>query len=256
MKKRPADATAEDRFGCAVSISGDTLVAGVYGKDDDGNNSGAAYVFQRDFGGADHWGQIEKLKASDGAGGANFGYAVFIHGSTIIVSAYSAGAAYVFDRDAGGLDNWGETKILCDYFGSAVGISADTIVIGRPGSSDNGFMAGAAFVHERDDGGSDNRSQVKELLPIAAGELPGDHFGKSVDIDGDIAVVGAYSARDDYGSNFGTAYVFERDHLGPDNWGQFKMIMAFSAGASGDNFGWSVGRCERQLGGSGRTLRR
>ena len=172
---------------------------------------------------------------------------------TIIVGAHRAdpagtdsGAAYVYERDAGGIDSWGETRILhnggaYDLFGCAVGISADTMVVGAYHNTDNGFMAGAAFIHERDDSGADNWGRVNELLPVAAGELPGDHFGKSVDIDVDVAVVGAYAARDSYGSNFGTAYVFERDHLGLDNWGQFKMIGAFSEGASGDQFGWSAG---------------
>ena len=254
-KIRPSDAAEEDLFGLAVTLRADVLVAGSPQDDDDGSSSGAAYVFHRNFGGTDNWGQTMKLKASDAAEGDNFGYAVSIDGVSVIVGAHRAdpfgtgsGVAYVFEKDAGGFDNWGESKILNSvtggYFGYAVGLNVDTIVIGSPHNPDNGYMAGAAFVHERDDGGADNWGQVKELLPIAVGELPYDRFGKSVDIDGDVAVVGAPIARDSYGSNFGTAYVFERDHLGYDNWGQYKIIQAFSEGAYGDSFGCSVGVSE------------
>lgn len=245
-----SDSAAEDQFGWGVAIKGDILVVGSPYDDDDGNSSGAAHVFQRNFGGADNWGQFRKLTASNAEEEARFGASVSIDGDSIIVGAPGAnifgskGAAYVFERNAGGLDNWGEFKILYSSTGAtlgrAVGISTDTVVIGDYWNRDNGFWGGAAFVHERDHGGADNWGEVKELLPLAVAELPGNHFGKSVDIDEDIAVVGAYSGRDIFGSNFGIAYIFERDHLGINSWGQFKILQAGSEGAYGDNFGWSV----------------
>ena len=41
------DAASSDYFGTSVSISADTVVVGAYGNDDDGSESGSAYVFVR-----------------------------------------------------------------------------------------------------------------------------------------------------------------------------------------------------------------
>ena len=61
-----SDAEDDDRFGISVAISGDTVVVGAYGDDGWwGNDRGAAYVFERNKGGVDNWGQVKKLTASD-----------------------------------------------------------------------------------------------------------------------------------------------------------------------------------------------
>ena len=43
-----------------MAISGDTVVVGAYGEDGEGIDCGAAYVFERNQGGADNWGQVAK----------------------------------------------------------------------------------------------------------------------------------------------------------------------------------------------------
>jgi hypothetical protein len=50
-------------------------------------NSGAAYVFGRDQGGVDNWGQITKINVADGTPGDHFGNSVSIDGNTLIVGA-------------------------------------------------------------------------------------------------------------------------------------------------------------------------
>jgi hypothetical protein len=50
--------------------------------------SGSAYIFGRDQGGADAWGQVAKLTASDGASDDYFGWSVSIGGDTVVVGAY------------------------------------------------------------------------------------------------------------------------------------------------------------------------
>jgi hypothetical protein len=101
-KPRPLDLAAGDQHGHALAISGDTLVAGSHLDDDAGSSSGAAYVF--DASGID-WTQIAKLGASDAASGDEFGVAVAIDGTVIVVGApndddhgTSSDAAYVFTR--------------------------------------------------------------------------------------------------------------------------------------------------------------
>ena len=46
----------------SVSISGDTIVVGASRNDDDGIDSGSAYVFERNAGGANGWGEVAKTK--------------------------------------------------------------------------------------------------------------------------------------------------------------------------------------------------
>jgi spore coat protein U-like protein len=64
--------------------------------------SGAAYIFYRDQGGTDNWGQVQKIIANDGAAWDYFGWSVSINGGTVVVGAPStfgytnSGAAYIF----------------------------------------------------------------------------------------------------------------------------------------------------------------
>ncbi|MFQ5630494.1 MAG: FG-GAP repeat protein, partial [bacterium] len=96
----------------SVSISGDDIVIGADGDDDAGNASGSAYVFNRNQGGADNWGEVAKLTASDAETFDEFGNSVSISGDYAIVGAHKegvnssgVGAAYIFDRNQGGTDN-------------------------------------------------------------------------------------------------------------------------------------------------------
>jgi len=45
-KLLPADGAATDQFGVSVALGGDTAVAGANLDDDNGSNSGSAYVFR------------------------------------------------------------------------------------------------------------------------------------------------------------------------------------------------------------------
>ncbi|MBN2822340.1 MAG: FG-GAP repeat protein, partial [Coriobacteriia bacterium] len=47
QKALAPDGATNDYFGYSVAISGDTAVIGAYGDDDNGSNSGSAYVFTR-----------------------------------------------------------------------------------------------------------------------------------------------------------------------------------------------------------------
>ncbi len=238
-KLTAADAASSDMFGNSVSLSGDTAVVGAYRNDDAGGESGSAYVFIRDAGGA--WGQQAKLTASDGAADDYFGWAVSIDGNTAVVGAYvdddsagvNQGSAYVFVRDAG--DSWSEqAKLLAsdaeadDLFGASVSIHGDTVMVGA--SDDN--KAGAVYAFTRDGGGT----WTQEARLTAPSVTPYDWFGRSLSVNGDTAVLGAYGD-DDGGSWSGAAYVFIRDAGGA--WGQQAKLTA-SDPAAGNDFGCSV----------------
>ena len=56
------------------------MVAGAHFK----GGIGSAYVFGRNQGGADQWGQVKRLQASDGLGSDEFGFSVSVFGDTIM----------------------------------------------------------------------------------------------------------------------------------------------------------------------------
>ncbi len=106
-----SDGAADDFFAgrFSVAISGDTAIVGADRDDDNGLGSGSAYVYQRNEGGVDNWGQVTKITASDGAAGEFFGSSVTISGATAIVGAIfgegsvpGSGSAYVYQQDEGG----------------------------------------------------------------------------------------------------------------------------------------------------------
>ena len=247
-KLTASDGGDRDYFGVSVAISGDTAVVTAAGEAAGGLQPGAAYVFERDAGGADNWGEVSKLTASDGQAAEYhlFGDSVAVSGDTVVVGARLAfgfaGAAYVFERDAGGADNWGEVKKLTasdnqasfDHFGYSVAVSGETVLVGA--ELENG--GGAAYVYGRDEGGAGNWGQVKRLTSSdndGSGSI-GDWFGWSVAVNGDTAIVAAVL---DNQFRTAAAYVFGRDQGGADNWGEVKKLTASDAELY-DGFGSSV----------------
>ncbi len=224
------DGAASDRFGYAVSISGDRVIVGAYGHDAGASNAGAAYVFERNGSGA--WTQVVKLMASDPAEYDEFGWSVSINGDRAIVGADSkddgAGAAYVFERDGAGA--WTQVaKLLAgdreagDAFGYSVSINRDRAVVGAEAEDTGGEDAGAAYIFERDGAGAWN--QVVKLLAndIAAN----DEFGFSVSLEGDRTIVGADEKAAGDEDEAGAAYIFERN--GSGIWSQTAKLQASDA---------------------------
>ena len=71
LKLIASDGSAEDFFGNSVAVSGNTAVIGAPLDDDNGLESGSAYVFDVTTGQ-----ELFKLTASDGAANDNFGWSV------------------------------------------------------------------------------------------------------------------------------------------------------------------------------------
>ena len=110
-----SDGEIGDDFGHSVAFNGSTVVVGAWFDDIGGNpGQGSAYVFKRQGG---VWVEVQKLTASDGAAGDNFGLSVAVSGSTIVVGAWfddiggnpDPGSAYVFNLQDG---HWVETQKL------------------------------------------------------------------------------------------------------------------------------------------------
>ena len=155
-------------FGVAVALSGGRALVGAPGED-------AAYVFEEGPGG---WSEVARLTAAAAAAGDDFGRSVALDGDWAAVGAphrddlgLSAGAAYLFRRDAAG---WGEAAVLQaaggaagDQHGHAVALSGDRVVSGAWKADAAGTNSGAAHLWRTP--GSGCLSGDVGVLSVAAG---------------------------------------------------------------------------------------
>lgn len=245
-KVTPDDAERGDFFGYSVAIDGDTLVVGARLEDEVAKNAGAAYVFDRNLGGANNFGQVTKLMATGGEAKDQFGHAVAVDGSTILVGARLAdvggrnsGTAYVFDNVGG---TWTQTLELAppalakgDQYGFDVDVEGDLLLVGARKSNELEVDAGSVYLFDRNLGGTDNFGIANQFFAQDANSF--DWFGFSVDLHGDTVAIGR-PIRD--GKNrTGEVHVFQRNEGGPDVWGQVAQLTSPDA-ARKNQFGYSV----------------
>jgi hypothetical protein len=218
-----SDGAVDDRFGNAVSLYGDTALIGAKGDADHGTNTGSVYVFTRN---GTNWTQQTKLLASDGAEQDYFGEVVSLDGDTAFVGASSKDSTYVFTRTG---NTWtqkqelsvgwhfsisGDTALITHNkypyqpsvyvftrtgntwtkqtefvasdsslsFGYSVSLSGDTALVGDT------HGLGAAYVFTYTD-----NTWTQQYKLLASDGYEGDNFGTIVSIDGNIALIAAYS---------------------------------------------------------------
>jgi hypothetical protein len=124
-----------------------------------------------------------------------------------------------------------------DLFGTAVAVQQDTTVVGARGSDRNGVDSGAAYVYERDQGGSGAWGEAAILFSTSAN--PQDHLGDAVSIWGDTIVAGAGDFSGASGVPTGAAFVFGRDFGGPGAWGEGALLRPADLLAN-DEFGTAL----------------
>ena len=212
-----ADGAPYTRFGCAVSLDGDTALIGAYWGDGAEIDSGSSYVFIRN---GTTWVQEAKLLASDGAVDDLFGFAVSLDGDTALVGAYAdddsgaySGSAYVFTRTG---TTWEQRyKLLAsdgatfDFFGYSVALLGTTAFIGAMQNIGNGQYSGSTYVFNRT-----LETWMQQAKLVASDGGPGDCFGCSVSLDSHTALIGAFWD-DDNGNDSGSAYVFITENEPP-----------------------------------------
>ena len=154
-----------------------------------------------------------ELVAPDGDPSDFFGSSVALSGDTAIVGApdedtkgTDAGAAYVFVRTRGA---WVfEQKLVASdggpgqWFGHAVAIEGDVVVVGAPRADGVTSASGAAYVFVRTNGAWTQQQKV-----FGGDGKPGDTMGQAVAIAGGSLVAGAPS-EDTKGADAGAVYVF------------------------------------------------
>jgi hypothetical protein len=239
----PSDAEGGDEFGWSVALSGDRLLVGAkVGDAANADDTGAAYLFERDAQGA--WSEVAKLAANDPDVGDEFGHAVALDGDRAVVGAIGGsragiddtGAAYVFELDPQGA--WGQiAKLTADdtladeRFGFAVALDGDRVAVGAP-YHDIGTAteAGAVYVFER--GPQSAWPTAAKLTYESVGNVVfGQNLGCDVALDGDRIFAGACEYLT---GGPGLALIFERDPAGA--WSRAAALSA-SDGAGSDQFG-------------------
>jgi hypothetical protein len=249
-----SDGDANDEFGFAVDVDGDTIVIGARFDEDNGADSGSAYVF---VGAGAAWSEQDKLLAVDGGAGDVFGSAVDVDGDTVVIGAsHVPGSAYAFTRTG---SVWSQQAKLVasdttpEEYGFSVSLDGDTAAIGAPGDTFAFDAPGAVYVFTRSGGAWTEQTKL-----VSPG--PGDNlYGYSVDVDGDGLLIG-----DPVAIFFGTAraYLYARagwdwveeaqiepDPANPGSWfgnsvaldPEAALIGAFLDETNGDNAGAAYG---------------
>jgi len=225
------DGAAGDEFGYAIAIDSGIVAVGAMRDDDNGFDSGLAYLFDATTGA-----QIAKLLTDDGTTNDNFGGSIAIDGDIVAVGAhaawvgslYLAGSAYLFDVSTG--DQL--TKLVADnaavnnFFGSAIDIDNGLVAVGAWARSISFDHSGAAYVFDVSTG-----SQIAYIVPSDGHDR--DHFGRSISIDNGVVAIGAHQDGDN-GFNSGSAYLY-----GALTGTLINKVLA-SDGAVFDRFGSSI----------------
>lgn len=221
LKIAPVDGGQGDQFGSSVAIDQGVIVVGAHRDDDNGIDSGSAYLYN-----AANGAMIAKLLPADGAAGDLFGSSVAVRSGIAIVGApmdvhggIASGSAYLFDVNTGTqiAKLIAEDAEAGDLFGSSVAIADGVVAVGARGEQ-NGLenSTGSAYLFDASTG-----AQLDKLIP----DGPGSGFGLSIAMDDGVVAVGKRMVFDlENGFTPDAVYLFDVSSgnqlhkLIPDNW--------------------------------------
>lgn len=205
VKLTAPNLASHDEFGRSVGISGDTIVVGANGDDDNGIDAGMVYVYVR---GGGAWTEQATLPGKDV--GELQGFSVAIDGETIIAGAPGygeydpndmfqgdyTGIARIYTRSG---STWSEQSPLqqnpkqgYDLFGVSVSIHGDRAAVGAA------YYEARGYVFSRS--GTTWSQQLRTDPPFFAES----EYACQVDIDGDLLVIGNSGM-------FGSAHIYQKN---------------------------------------------
>lgn len=238
----PADATASDRFGYDVAISGDRIAVGCVGDDDRADDAGTTYIYVYD---AVHgWTQETKLLPTSLMADDVYGWSVALNGQYLAVGspgddfgAGGEGSVYVYEvlndtwyfREFVTAADGGES----DNFGIDVAIDADgTLLAGAYRNDEAANGAGAAYVYRR----TNTTTWTLEQKLLASDAVTSAGLGYRVALEGDVAVVAAWTDNNGASPQSGSVYSYVFDGA---LWTEHAKIGA-SDNLAGNRFGGAV----------------
>ncbi len=230
---------ATDQFGNAVAIHGQRFVVGVFMDDASATNSGRAYVY--DFSAGYPSSPYLTLENPSPAANDQFGYAVAMSGSHVVVSApyddtavKDAGQAYLYNL--GGAQPAQPVVTLSrpspatdDQLGWALAMHGDCVVAGIPSADTDATNSGALALFNLASG-------VPTALMHHPSPSSGDFFGGAVAISGTHMVIGA-RLNDSGASNAGSVFVYNLAGASP---AATFLVLHNPNPFPGDEFGQSV----------------
>jgi hypothetical protein len=250
-------------LGYSVAISGDTIVAGAPAGSElphDSNplaDQGTVDVFTTPTG---KWKKTSTPtaqltdSAAQQSNGGELGWSVAISGSTIVAGApydgegkYDGpGEAFVYTTTGAWTSTSTPSADLLvkepsddnELFGTSVGVSERTVIVGAPAFAPGGHGQGAAYVFTEPAGGwSGTQSQTATLL--ASDPTGNPQLGISVGVSGKTVVAGAYNQEVGSHDSQGAAYVFVMPTGGWKDADQNAELTA-SGGQEDEELGYSV----------------
>lgn len=226
-KLTPQDGSQDDWFGRSIAVDGNYAVIGAPLDDDNGTNSGSTYVFDITTGQ-----QVHKLTPNDPIAEHRFGESVALDGNYIIIGAIQdndkasrSGAVYVFDLTTGQqvrkltASDGGEWYL----FGQSVALDGSYALIRSRWKTSSGIWRGAVYHFNIASG-----QQIQRI--VNADTL----FGFSLELAGNLALIGCSGDTNQNGSSSGAAYVFDL------NTGQQLRKLIANDGGDFHQFGRSV----------------
>jgi hypothetical protein len=229
-----SDGHASQYFGRSISLKSLTgqwtapavMAVGAQGDANHGAQTGAVYLYDRYQGGDENWGLVKKIVPDDA-------HATLLFGCSVVVIAgqpdweYLAvgapydnvngafsGSAYIFQRNRGGTNNWGQLiKITppdgatSDRFGDAIEKTSLGLVISAPGDDDQGTDAGAVYIY---DWAAIKNGDTSKYTKISASPAhAGDKLGSSLRFTSAGGFVASAPYNDDRGSDAGAIYLIQ-----------------------------------------------
>lgn len=216
----PSDCAPERFFGRSVALSGDRALVAASAEFFRAETSNAAYIFERDSTGT--WREAARLTMGTAETEGSFATSVSLDGDRALITTSGDpvkgrynGAAYIFERDPA-TGEWvrqarltGSAGPASGVFGGAAALDGDRAVVAA--STYFAYRPGLVYVFERDPA-TGRWHEAARLGGI-------DDFFISVDVDGDVLLVGESKAGP---SASGVATLYRRDAAG--RWSLFDTL--------------------------------
>ncbi|MEM7065779.1 MAG: hypothetical protein AAF572_21775 [Cyanobacteria bacterium P01_B01_bin.77] len=226
----PTDRPLADQFGFAVALDGNNALISAPLANENGSNSGAAYLFNTTTGSL-----IQTFLNPVPTGDDEFGHSLAIDEETVLIGtpfsdreAPNSGAAYLFDGATGDLLQTflNPTPEGGDLFGDVVALDNDKVLIGAFLDNEGATNSGATHLFDAVTG---------NLLRTFVNPTPanGDLFGRAVAMEGDRALISAPFDGDDT-TQRGTVYLFDTVT------GEILQTFQNPSASAGEAFGLSV----------------
>lgn len=213
-----SDGEDADLLGYVVDIVGNVIIAGARNDDDNGENAGAGYVFEKTGSSWSTMTQTAKLLASNGTASSRLGDAVSISGDVIAMGApgfsSSKGAVYLYEKPAEGwVDATQSVQFTVaggnnnDYYGNSVSIEDNCLIVGASGYYYGGTRGGAVYFYEKN---TDNWDVIPVRYKTHSSDPAAyDDFGIQLALSGNYVIISA-TGNDDNGASTGSVYLMKK----------------------------------------------